>query len=294
MLIRWTLSGQLVARFRERYPFGKPVTRSKLNRVKPSHPTGEIALLVTHAPGGRIKPHVPIYLKALMGQGIKATLIIATDHDVNYGELTDLVDGLYIRQNEGFDFAAWAHVMGDLKDLRGVTAVYLLNDSVIGPFDELAFGALVARIRASSADLVCMTDSHEWIHHFQSYFLVVNDRAINVLKPFLRGVLSFADKKVVIRRYELTLLNFFQERSMSSEAMFPSATDVNVTMDHWRQLIARGFPFVKAAALRDYPPGRNDGWREILTAQGFDPQIAEKSVAIIEAGEAPVGPVNRR
>lgn len=291
MLVSWTISGQLVVRYLDRYPPGKDVTQSKLIRVRPAHPVGEIALFVTHAPGGQIKPHVPIFLSALKGQGIKVSLIIATDHHVNHDELTALVDGLYIRQNEGFDFAAWAHVMQDLENSNEVTAVYLLNDSIIGPFNSPAFSALLDRIRSSPAELVCLTDSHEWVHHFQSYFLVVKGKAIDALGEFLDGVVSYPNKNVVIRLYELTLLKFFQARKFRSEVIFPAGTGENETMDHWRQLIDRGFPFVKAAALRDYPPGRNRGWREVLKAQGYDPLIAEQSLAIIEAGEAASSPV---
>jgi hypothetical protein len=121
-----------------------------------------MALFVTHAPGSRIKPHVPSYLTALASEGVATTLIVAADEPkafVHEG-LIDLVDGLYLRQNMGYDFAAWAHVARDL-DFSQTSCLFLVNDSVVGPLNANRFSALFARIRASDSHLIGLTESQQ-------------------------------------------------------------------------------------------------------------------------------------
>jgi lipopolysaccharide biosynthesis protein/GT2 family glycosyltransferase/SAM-dependent methyltransferase len=261
----------------------RSVTRAPLVRLKAPELGKDVALFVTHAPGGEIKPHVRPYLEALRREGIAATLIVATDHvyDTQAGHVIDLVDGLYVRQNEGYDFAAWAHVARDIDVMRA-EAVYLVNDSLIGPLNASAFAAVVERVRRSPAQLLCLTDNHEGQHHFQSYFLVAKGDGITALDDFLASVTSHSSKGEVISNYELKLLTYFEDKGLAAEALFPTTVRDNETVKRWRQLIERGFPFVKTAALRG---NDSDGWQDLLAAQGFDPAIAEASIAVIEKGE---------
>jgi hypothetical protein len=83
-------------------------------------------------------------------------------------------------------------------------------------------------------------------------------------------------------------LRRFREANLTVEALFPSSTGGDETTARWRELIQRGFPFVKANALR--LPGAED-WRNLLRAHGYDASIAERTLAIIERYDAPVGPI---
>ena len=96
-------------------------------------------------------------LEALAGQGVPTTLIVATDqiHAIRAAELDALVDGFYVREAGGYDFAAWAHVASRL-DLARMGSLWLVNDSVIGPVGTEAFSKLFRRIRASDADLIAL------------------------------------------------------------------------------------------------------------------------------------------
>ncbi|MDM0017560.1 rhamnan synthesis F family protein [Variovorax saccharolyticus] len=261
----------------------RPVTRAALKRIKMPLAREEMALFVTHAPHGTIKPHVPVYVDALRRQGVAVTLIVASERMGEFllDGIEDRVDGLYIRQNQGFDFAAWAHVIRDV-DLSQAHTLYLVNDSLIGPLNESSFAETMKRIRSSHAELLCLTDNMERGHHFQSYFLVAKGRAVPELEDFLFKVTTCDSKEEVIDAYEVKLMPYFKERGYAREALFPAPITSNTTITRWRELIADGFPFVKTAVLRAV---ENSDWREVLSAQGFDPQVAELSVAIIEAGE---------
>jgi hypothetical protein len=110
------------------------VDEAKLVCLKRPTPRETMALFVTHASGREVKPHVPPYLAALAREDVSTILIVAADKPeafVSEG-LSNLVDGLYLRQNGGYDFAAWAHVARDL-DFSRANCLFLLNDSVVGP-----------------------------------------------------------------------------------------------------------------------------------------------------------------
>jgi lipopolysaccharide biosynthesis protein len=235
-----------------------------------------VALFVTYAPGGHIKAHVPPYLEALAREGVATTLIVAADEpgEAAVGGLIDAVDGLYLRQNAGFDFAAWAGVSRGL-DFSSTRSLFLINDSLVGPLNAERFSALMDRIRASNADLVGLTESLELRRHFQSFFLAVKGEGVPALIDFLANVRSYADKRAVILAYELPMLDCFLKAGLSAEALFPAAVNGNATIEEWRELIALGFPFVKVAALRS----ADGDWREVLRQEGYNPALAEDAVA---------------
>ena len=159
----------------------------------------------------------------------------------------------------------------------------LINDSIIGPLNSEDFTSLFSRIRSSPAELIGLTDSLERIYHLQSYFLVAKQNGVAALRAYLAGVKSYRSREEAILYYEMPLLQYFTERKLQYEVLFPSSTAVNATIVHWRELIARGFPFVKAGALRQ---SRED-WRSVLHGQCYDFRIAEDTLAIIEQGDAP-------
>jgi Rhamnan synthesis protein F len=256
----------------------RPVEEAELVCLKPPAAREEMALFVTYAPAGRIKPHVPFFLAALASQGVATTLVVAADdpRTVSAESLLGVVDGLYIRENQGFDFAAWAHVALKL-DLARTRSLLLINDSIIGPLNAERFSAMMGRIRASSAHLVGLTESLQVRRHFQSFFLAAKDEGVAALADFLMEVKAYADKRAVILSYELPMLDRFLEAGLSAEALFPASTHGNATVEDWRALVARGFPFVKVAALRS-----DEGdWRDVLSAEGYDPRLAEDAVLFV-------------
>ena len=262
----------------------RSVQEAALLCLKAPSPRETMALFACHAPGERIKPHVRPFVEALAGQGVATTLIVAADEiqSVDGRELFDAVDGLYVRQAQGYDFAAWARIARDL-DMSQTRCLGLVNDSIIGPLNAESFSVVFDRIRASRAHLIGLTDSMQITHHLQSYFLVAKEEGVPALRDFLAGVKAYDRKEEVIINYEVPLLRRFREANLTVEALFPSSTGGDETTARWRELIQRGFPFVKARAL--LLAGAED-WRNVLEAQGYDASIAERTLAIIERNDA--------
>jgi lipopolysaccharide biosynthesis protein/GT2 family glycosyltransferase len=262
----------------------RPVTYAEMRCLKMPVVPGQAALFVSHSPGGRLKPHVRHYLRALRDNGISVSLIVATDYpfvDMD-AELEGLLDGLFIRQNSGYDFAAWAHVLREVPQFYAVDTLYLLNDSVIGPLNEGKFRDVIRRIRGSAADFVGLTDNYELQWHVQSYFLALKHRALPAFEDFMDEVMVFPDKENVIHEYEVPLASFLRGKGLACEVLFPARERRNQTIGGWRGLIESGFPFVKVAAIRE--SGDSESWHDVVGAEGYDPALAEAAVKASTSG----------
>ncbi|MFL9870939.1 FkbM family methyltransferase [Paraburkholderia megapolitana] len=264
---------------------GRPVTDAVIEYRKATRRDGEAALFVTHSPDGKLKPHVRLFIAALRRQSIHVTLIVSADaawFDQDALPL-DEIDTLVVRENHGLDFAAWAHVLQLEPELFDAETLYLLNDSLIGPFNDVLFEKLLARLRSEPADMVGLTESWEYQWHIQSFFLALRRRALAspVLQGFFNKVRVLPTKDEVIQRYEINFAPTLRAAGISCEVLFPSENRNNRTLFDWRRLIEEGFPFVKVMTLRDKIEGvDNSNWRATLKAQGYDVALAEPVVQV--------------
>lgn len=277
-----------------RHPADHPVAWAvPVEMIKPLTlpPGGEVALFVTHSRTGRIKPHVLPYLRALKAAGVGIFLIATVDRPVDLpSDLIELADAVMVRRNLGYDFGAWAHALKLHHRLYGASTLYLVNDSVLPAADGKRIAALVDRVRASKADLIGLTESHEWRWHVQSYFLAVKPRLLSsrVFHAFMNDVRLLTRKDHVIRAYEVRLAELAEEALLDVEILFPSPTAINPTLFGWRELIADGMPFVKLLLLRGtFDKVDIAGWRDLIGAAGFDVALAEAVIAMA-AEEGPV------
>ena len=257
----------------------------RMEVLKPFRMTAgqEVALFVTHSASGRIKPHVGPYLAALGKAGIATLLIVVADREVDITQdLADSAAGVMVRANAGYDFAAWAHAIHLHPEIYGAATLYLANDSLIGPVDQPRFDAMLGRIRASEADLVGLTESHEYRWHVQTFFVALKPRLLSSwwLHDFFARVRILSDKDAVIRAYEVRFAGDVERSGHTVEILYPSARAANPTLYDWRALIDAGFPFVKALLLRGhFEEADLTGWREALGTAGFDLDLIDRTIA---------------
>jgi Rhamnan synthesis protein F len=222
----------------------------------------ELCLFVTHAPAATLKPHVVDHVTALMDAGIAVILIVNADVELSALQfpegLAARLDGCIVRQNIGFDFAAWAHAYCLLAPNVVRHRLYLINDSIVGPLSLEANRALLGRIRDASADFVGLTSNPDPHPHLQSFYLVFNERLLRsaTLDAFFRRVVNMPEKQDAIDCYEIWLTSFLENSGFSSAAIFPNFSKLakhrrNDTMFAWRELIDAGFPFIKSMVIRD-------------------------------------------
>ncbi len=270
---------------------GKPVEAAQLHCLQSLPCEGEVALFVTHSPDGRLKPHLRHYLEALSAEGISIVLIVAADQPFQDADewLRSLVKGLFVRENSGLDFAAWAHLLRRHRELNNSQILYLLNDSLIGPTNAADFHDLVSRIRESDADIVGMTENRERGWHVQSYFLAIKRGALSsfAFHQFMLDVVSFEDKDDVINNFEVQFAPVLIASGLKVKALFGSPSIHNPTIYHWRELLNEGFPFIKVMTVRDDIAGVDKtGWQSALAEKGYDVSLAETLLAELVAQRA--------
>jgi hypothetical protein len=276
--------GRLATRAAAAFPASSSVMDASIQCMKFDVASSEVALFVTHSPDGYLKPHVMHYVTKLRENGICVILIIAADNEF-YDESLDQcsIDGLFVRENSGFDFAAWVHVVRLYPTLLELDRLYILNDSLFGPTNDVHFKALLTRIRQDDADFIGITDSFELGWHIQSYFLVLRRKVLvsNTMRSFVESVVSYNDKDDVIKEYEVRFSQAIRVAGFKCNVLFPSTEVVNITLLYWKHLLHNGFPFVKVMAIRDGYRGGNDRtWRETLQAEGFDTNLINRTLLL--------------
>ena len=242
-----------------------PASGAALHFAKPLPPdsAGEVCLFVTHASEARIKPHVIEHVARLAEAGIGVIVVVNTDVPAERlvidPALLERTRGVAIRQNLGYDFGAWAHLLALCPDAEQWTRLYLVNDSIVGPLNGADFERMIARIRVSSADVVGLTEALLPRRHLQSYFLVFGARALRdgaVARVFGR-VRNWPDKGQVIDVHESRLTALLEADGLRCEALFPSLTGDPLSSDdtslRWAELVRAGFPYLKTRVIASHP-----------------------------------------
>jgi lipopolysaccharide biosynthesis protein len=239
-----------------------PATRAALHALKPlaADLQGEVCFFVSYAPQTELKKHVQAHIEHLLRAGVQVVLVLNTSLAPAQMRIDDALlarlSGAYVRDNVGFDFAAWAHLYSLCADQAPHwTRLFLVNDSIVGPLNSAHFDRLMERVRRSSADVVGLTESQLPLRHVQSFFLVFNHTALRhpALQRVFERMLSLPSKGQVIDVYETRLTSVLTEHGLRCEALFPPLSDdphsSNDTSFRWAQLIEAGFPYIKTSIL---------------------------------------------
>lgn len=156
---------------------------------------------------------------------------------------------VYRRPNVGIDFGTWSAMLTTFPGLRGSARVLLMNDSLLGPFTDLA--PVIRRFESSRADIWGLVDSNQLSHHFQSHFVGYQAGVLcdPPLTHFWTSIRLQPTKEMMIRRYERGLYPLLDRVGYRLEAGFRwqdvVANGRNPTIHGWRRLLDHGFPYVK-------------------------------------------------
>jgi len=265
-------------------------------------PGEDVALLVTHAPAGRLKPHVLPYIELFAATGLKTLLVVIADRPL---ELRDSekarAEGIIVRENAGYDFGAWAHAFQLCPALYGAGVLVMTNDSIVPTADVDVFRAMMDRVRGCKADIAALTASHEYGWHVQSYFLGLKPKALSswTFQHFMRDMPLIDDKDEVIQTFEVPFASRMQAGGLVVEALYSGAYSANPTFFCWQELIEQGFPFIKLLMLRKQFADATDqhemlrevqqSWPQVLAAAGFDTDLVRASLRAAELSSLPAG-----
>lgn len=194
----------------------------------PSRPLGRDVALFVHFDGqGRVLPATRTFLRSLSRTGLSIAFVTNSGFilDEDKAFLREHCSAVLIRRNIGYDFGAWRDALDTLGLPRAETrAIYLVNDSVYGPFTDLA--PLLDPIDFTQADIWGVTESWQHHYHLQSFFLACGGNAIRsrAWRRFWGSVRPIPCKDWVIRHCEIGFTRALARDGITTAAVFPNET----------------------------------------------------------------------
>jgi rhamnosyltransferase len=151
-----------------------------------------------------------------------------------------------LRENRGFDFGMWAHVILGL-DLAAYDEVLLTNSSVVGPF--YALQPVLDRMAEAPCDFWGLTASQMLVPHLQSYFLSFRPQLFksDVFRRFWASILPYRSKDALVLAYEIGLTQYFSDEGFVWQEAFPRGVLRGSWLKNW--MASRG---VSTGRVRRY------------------------------------------
>ncbi|WP_350258657.1 rhamnan synthesis F family protein [Scrofimicrobium sp. R131] len=213
-----------------------------------------IAVVSSWAATPEMSLSLSVYLRELCSYGYRVLVVSTAEFAEPLRWPHGLPDEVVVtrRQNLGYDFGSWAAGIAAYPAVRHAEHLLLTNDSLVGPFASIE--PLVRRAE-SEADAVFMTESFQPVPHGQSFFVMLNGRALErpVLREFFQQITPQRNKDRVIRQYELPLRRVCEKAGLHTGTLFPAdqiaAEHDNPTLVAWRAILFGGAPFLKRTVL---------------------------------------------
>lgn len=218
-------------------------------------------LVYVHWDGqGRLRPDVLEQLRQY-GRHCQVAFVSASPQLARdaaaLAELQQLCVLVAVRHNEGYDFGSWkAALQLCWPWIEAAPRLILTNDSCYGPLVPL--DELFERLGRSPADVVGLTESTLMRPHLQSFFIAYSRRLARtpIFRAFWENVGVWADKRQIVRAYEIGWSALLQHLGYTKEALYMSRYG-NLAHTHWRELIEDcRFPFIKKELLQVNPLGQ--------------------------------------
>ena len=253
---------------------------------EPFHGRDQRWVVVAHWDEDRvIDDHVKYALREYRKCAAKVTLVSTACTSLPR-DLEGIVDSFHFRDNHGYDFASWQHVLQAESLPEWCKQVVFVNSSVYGPVLEL--DPCFSRHEIAGAHLWGMSISAELERHLQSYFMVMARTLLESTagQQLWDGIKPYEHKRQVIDAYEMRLLRHVQQSGFTVRALFDAtqsrtihpkeqirnllrgpqsrrrlyrrscrATAYNPSHMYWREMLSARVPFVKVELLRDNPFG---------------------------------------
>lgn len=225
-----------------------------------------IFCIFLHAP--KLPDYILHYIKHLGKLGYETIVVSHSEiQEEDLETLSPLCCGVVVKENIGYDFFAWKFGMDLVDNVSEVDSLLLVNDSVIGPFNDLS--EIFAQMSVVY-DFWGLTENLEHKYHIQSYFLCANKKVLKSKqwKSFWQSLQLYEKKIDIVRNYEIKLTQtLLKNKDIKIGAWvahtkialrFPPSQYVNYpksgfwygfsnpTVRHWMELLIYfDFPFIK-------------------------------------------------
>ena len=169
--------------------------------------------------------------------------------------------------NKGYDFGKWYWAFKKI-DLTNAERIILLNDSMmlissLNHFFEWC--------NNNSTDVKGLLNSNERLPHLQSYFIVLEKKAIQPTINYFKRKKRYRKKRKVIRVYEIGLSIFWKKKKLSTASYhdvnaIQKGFDKNPNYFLLEELLKRKTPLIKRHILMD---SFGEDMSKSLTDQNF-------------------------
>jgi lipopolysaccharide biosynthesis protein len=125
------------------------------------------------------------------------------------------------RKNVSIDFGSWKVALDETPDWQEYETLIIANDSVYGPLADM--NAVLNLADSAKPVIAGVTESLQYTRHLQSYFLVVNSKALHsdFFKKFWSEFKFYDSKKLIIQDYEIGLSRKAIKADIEVKALFP-------------------------------------------------------------------------
>ena len=230
-----------------------------------------VVVMAGYAKDNQLRPLAQRWLRALRSISWKLVLVYDQDHLDGVPDSCQDSDDveLLVERHAAYDFGSYRRGLQRAEQrgwLDRATHVLLCNDSMIGPFWDLA--TFVDPMLISGDQLWCIADSYLYRPHLQSYFILMGRELFTHprIRRFFDNVVPQPSRHDVIQAYELGLsklvcqLGFSWRAFLSTDQMLDPRNGEpmgNITA-YPLCMLQKGVPLVKVKALTD-PKANYDG-----------------------------------
>lgn len=208
-----------------------------------------ICLFASYFEQNTLPYYVQVYLKELKKHFTE--LILLGHSDLTTSDL-EFLRNLGVRyqkeKNEGYDFGLWYKALKAI-DAQTYDRIALVNDSCI-LFKPL--GPFMNALEQSKADVYGMTCSEAISWHLQSYFLILNKKAIAPALAYFQQMGIRHNLQEVIRLYEIGLNRHLMEKGLTFAAFVDNKGYKGEFSPYYHLLdhhLKQGIPLIKKKVI---------------------------------------------
>ena len=227
-----------------------------------------ICFFCSYYTGNKLPEYVKFYLLELK-KHFSEMIMVTNEKEMPINDIAFLKDNEITHKpvvNEGYDFGMYYKMFKEYNIIN-YDRVGLINDSCI-LFKSL--DGVFEQIDNKRADYYSLTDSYEIRYHLQSYFIIINKKAIPFVLNYFNSNGIVKDFWQLVQVYEAGLSNYLLNSGLTLEACYPVKKNRkgNPAYLDAKYLIKEGFPVVKKKIF--LLPYQSKDWNT-LVMQGFVP-----------------------
>lgn len=235
------------------------LTREEIPAADPLFDSKLAAIYVHFDEKGLVHDYVVHQLREIVDAGYRITFVSNAPifPEQSRARIAPFCKKAIWRVNTGYDFGAYKDGIASLTDLDDLDGLVLMNDSVYGPFWNLA--NILSEIDRSKVDFWGISDSWEHQYHLQTYFMLFFPKALQAtsFRQFWKCYPYINNKRWVIRNGEVKLTQALAKQQLRGTALVPYWSAVEKMKDRLGSVKAQNLtPLerrVQIALLRGQP-----------------------------------------